>query len=72
MSTSIEEAYKLSRELLKNNDAIGALKAKMKDHKEGIKSYDERNEVIMGELRVHTGIGNLQGMDISEDWYFYW
>jgi hypothetical protein len=48
------EAYKLSKELISNNDAIDALKAKTKGHKESIKVYDERNEVVMGELRVHT------------------
>lgn len=51
---SKEEAYKLSKELISNNDAIGTIKEKMKADKENIKAYDERNEVIMGELRVHT------------------
>lgn len=54
------EAYKLSKELIGNNDSIDALKAKMKGHKESIKAFDERNEVIMGELRVHVEAEELK------------
>lgn len=55
---SKNEAYKLSAELISNNDAIGKIKEKMKGDKETIKSFDERNAVIMGELRVHTEADN--------------
>jgi hypothetical protein len=56
---SIHEAYKLSRELISNNDAIGKIKESMKADKERIKAFDERNEIVMGELRVHTEADNL-------------
>ena len=51
---NVTEAYKLSKELISNNDAIVKIKEKMKADKENIKAFDERNEVVMGELRVHT------------------
>lgn len=60
---SKNEAYKLSTELISNNDAIDKIKDKMKADKEAIKSYDERNGVIMGELRVHTEADNLDSLD---------
>ncbi len=53
-NTKLSEAYKLSKELISNNDAIDKIKDKMKEDKETIKSYVERNDTIMGELRVHT------------------
>lgn len=60
---SKEEAYKLSTELISNNDAIDKIKEKMKADKENIKAFDERNGVIMGELRVHTEADNLNSLD---------
>ncbi len=56
MPNDKDSAFTLSKELISNNDAKDALKAKIKGYKESIKAYDERNDVIMGELRVHTGI----------------
>ncbi len=54
MADSMNEAYKLSKELISNNDKINAIKEKMKADKENIKAFEERNVVVMGELRVHT------------------
>lgn len=54
MANSVEEAYKLSKELIANNDKIANFKDTIKAHKENIKAIEERNVVIMGELRVHT------------------
>ena len=54
MASNMIEAYKLSKELISNNDQIDKIKEKMKNDKETIKAFGERNEVIMGELRVHT------------------
>ena len=54
MADNKTEAYKLSRELIENNDKMGELQAKIKGHKESIKAFAERNEVVMGELRVHV------------------
>ncbi|RLC36616.1 hypothetical protein DRH27_04960 [Candidatus Falkowbacteria bacterium] len=59
MATKQEEAYKLSRELINNNDKIGLIKEKIKVDKENIKAYEERNVVVMGELRVHTEDDNI-------------
>jgi hypothetical protein len=56
---SRNEAYKLSKELISNNDAIGKIREKMKGDKESIKAFDERNVIIMGELRVHVEAENL-------------
>ena len=56
---SKNEAYKLSKELIENNDKMGELQGKIKGHKESIKAFAERNEVVMGELRVHTEADNL-------------
>jgi molybdopterin converting factor small subunit len=62
-----EEAYKLSKELISNNDAIDALKAKMKGHKESIKAYDERNAVIMGEIRVYVEEDGAKPADTEDE-----
>jgi len=59
MANSIEEAYKLSKELISNNDKIADIKEKMKAEKENIKAFEERNVVVMGELRVHTEDDNI-------------
>lgn len=56
---SKNEAYKLTKELISNNDAIAKIKDSMKADKDRIKAFDERNEVVMGELRVHTEADNL-------------
>ncbi len=58
-TNNIQSAYNLSKELITNQDHITALQVKIKGNKECIKSYLERNEVIMGELRVHTEAGNI-------------
>ncbi len=58
-TNNIQSAYNLSKELISNQDHITALQVKIKGNKECIKSYLERNEVIMGELRVHTEEGNI-------------
>ena len=54
MTTDIESAFILSKELIENIDKVSRVKSKMKGLKDEIKAYDERNEIIMGELRVHT------------------
>ncbi len=64
------EAFKLSKELIGNNDKMSAFRVKIKDLKESIKAFDERNEVIMGELRVHTEDGECSaygGDDLETD-----
>ena len=59
MADNKTEAYKLSKELIENNDKMAELQGRIKGHKESIKAFAERNEVVMGELRVHTEADNL-------------
>ncbi len=59
MSDNKDSVFNLTKELLSNGQHIGNIKDKMKAHKDEIKAYDERNEVIMGELKVHTEDDNL-------------
>ncbi len=59
-----DEVYKLTKELLDNKQHVSNIQIKIKCHKDEIKSYSERNEIIMGELRVHTDFDDL---DIDKD-----
>ncbi len=59
MSDSKQSVFDLTKEMISNHQKIDNIKIKMKDQKDEIKAYDERNAVIMGELKVHTEDDNL-------------
>ncbi len=48
------KVYELTKELCGNNRMIGTLNAKTKGIKDEVKAFQERNVVIMDELKVHT------------------
>jgi len=52
--TNKEKTFQLTKEMIHNNHLKGLNEEKIKGLKDINKSFDERNQVIMGELKVHT------------------
>lgn len=48
------KVYELTKEMCTNNQRVSNLTAKIKETKDSVKAFSERNAEIMDELKVHV------------------